>query len=75
MGSKAFCDGTPNKRCLFYCQDSLHCADGVCTEITRLFGQQITVCMDECGGDFGKTCNMDTHVCVGESRHNSHVAI
>ena len=65
MAALAYCDGTP-RRCLFYCDDSLHCADGICTQITRFYGQQISVCMDECDGETGKvTCNHATHVCVG----------
>lgn len=61
----AVCEGKP-KQCKFTCFDSMHCAEGICTDITReTTGSAIAVCMPECDGEYNHC--LDGQLCIGRN--------
>ena len=47
FAAKAYCEGIP-KDCRFECKDSMHCANGICTEVTRSTGEIVNICINQC---------------------------
>lgn len=63
-GLPAICEGIP-KRCRFGCSNSLTCADGSCTSVTRATGAAHSVCMVQCDGLYIHCPH--NQKCVGET--------